>query len=59
MEFAENCRLDKFSEDLIVSFDDGDFDKYLRVFRMIFEKLHHIDHYNMMMAKKDSKINNI
>lgn len=46
-------------EDLIVSFDDGDFDKYLRVFRMIFEKLHHIDHYNMMMAKKDSKINNI
>jgi len=36
-------------EDLIVSFDDEDIDKYLRVFKMVFEKLHHIDHYNMMM----------
>lgn len=36
-------------EDLIFSVDDLGFDNYMRVFRLIFEKLNHIDHYNMMM----------
>lgn len=40
-------------EDLIFSVDDLGFDNYMRVFRLIFEKLNHIEHYNMMM-KVDS-----
>lgn len=36
-------------DDLVVSFDETSLENYLRVFRLIFERLHHIDHYNMMM----------
>ena len=36
-------------DDLVVSFDESSLENYLRVFRLIFERLHHIDHYNMMM----------
>lgn len=41
-------------DDLIVSFDDTMLDSYLRVFRLIFLNLHHIDHYNMMMGIPNS-----
>lgn len=36
-------------DDLVVSFDESSLENYLRVFRLIFERLHHIDHFNMMM----------
>ena len=36
-------------DDLVVSFDESSMENYLRVFRLIFERLHHIEHYNMMM----------
>lgn len=36
-------------DDLVVSFDESSLENYLRVFKLIFERLHHIDHYNMMM----------
>lgn len=42
-------------DDLVVSFDESSLEKYLRVFRLIFEHFHHIDHYNMMM-RIDSKV---
>lgn len=38
-------------EDLIFTPDDGDIENYKRVFKMVFKKLGHIDHYNMMMNK--------
>ena len=38
-------------EDLIFTPDDGDKENYKRVFKLVFEKLGHIDHYNMMMNK--------
>lgn len=38
-------------EDLIFTPDDGDIENYKRVFKLVFEKLGHIDHYNMMMNK--------
>ena len=38
-------------EDLIFTPDDGDIENYKRVFKLVFEKLGHIDHYNMMMDK--------
>ena len=38
-------------DDLIVPIDETALEKYLRVFRLIFEKLKHIEHYNMMMRK--------
>ena len=38
-------------EDLIFAPDDGDIENYKRVFKMVFDKLGHIDHYNMMMSK--------
>lgn len=37
-------------DDLVVSFDESSLESYLRVFRTIFERLHQIDHYNMMMG---------
>ena len=37
-------------DDLVVSIDESSLENYLRVFKLIFEKLHHIDHYNMMMG---------
>ena len=40
-------------DDLVVSFDETSLENYLRVFRMIFERLHHIDHYNMMMKRSE------
>lgn len=36
-------------DDLVVTFDETSLENYLRVFKLIFERLHHIDHYNMMM----------
>ena len=36
-------------DDLVVSFDEASLDNYLRVFKLIFERLNQIDHYNMMM----------
>lgn len=36
-------------DDLIVPIEDSALENYQRIFKMIFEKLHHIDHYNMMM----------
>lgn len=38
-------------EDLIFAPDDGDIENYKRVFKLVFKKLGHIDHYNMMMSK--------
>lgn len=38
-------------EDLIFTPDDGDIENYKRVFKMVFDKLGHIDHYNMMMSR--------
>lgn len=38
-------------EDLIFASDDSDIENYKRVFRLVFDKLGHIDHYNMMMNK--------
>lgn len=37
-------------DDLYISADDRAMDSYLRVFKEIFEKSHHIGHYNMMMG---------
>lgn len=37
------------SDEIDVNFDDDIIDKYLIVFKKIFEKLNHISHYNMMM----------
>ena len=42
-------------DDLVVSFDESSLENYLRVFRMIFERLHQIDHYNMMMGLADEE----
>ena len=42
-------------DDLIVSFDETSLENYLRVFRLIFEKLNQIDHYNMMMGISDDQ----
>ena len=36
-------------DDLVVSFDESSLENCLRVFKLIFERLHHIEHYNMMM----------
>ena len=36
-------------DDLIVPIEDSALENYQRVFQLIFEKLNHIDHYNMMM----------
>ena len=41
-------------DDFIFTPDDSDIENYKRVFRLVFEKLGHIDHYNMMMDKIDS-----
>lgn len=40
-------------EDFIFAPDDSDIESYKRVFRLVFEKLGHIDHYNMMINKND------
>ena len=40
-------------DDFIFAPDDSDIENYKRVFRLVFEKLGHIDHYNMMMNKID------
>lgn len=37
-------------DDLYVSIDDGMVDSYLKVFRAIFDKSGHLEHYRMMMA---------
>ena len=42
-------------DDLVVSFDESSLENYLRVFRLIFERLHQIDHYNMMMGLADKE----
>ena len=44
-------------DDLVVSFDESSLENYLRVFKLIFERLHHIDHYNMMMRVNSSTEN--
>jgi len=36
-------------DDLVVSFDETSLENYRRVFKLIFERLQHIGHYNMMM----------
>lgn len=36
-------------DDLIVPIEDSALENYQRIFKLIFEKLHHIEHYNMMM----------
>lgn len=38
-------------EDLIFTPEDGSIESYQRVFKLVFEKLGHIDHYTMMMEK--------
>lgn len=40
-------------DDFIFAPDDSDIENYKRVFKLVFEKLGHIDHYNMMMNKID------
>lgn len=42
-------------DDLVVSFDESSLENYLRVFKMIFERLNQIDHYNMMMCIADEE----
>ena len=42
-------------DDLVVSFDESSLENYLRVFKMIFERLNQIDHYNMMMGIADEE----
>ena len=37
-------------DDLYVSIDDSMVDRYLKVFRGIFDKEHQIEHYKMMMG---------
>jgi wobble nucleotide-excising tRNase len=39
-----------FQDDLYISSDDSMVDRYLRVFREIFEKTNHMGHFNMMMG---------
>ena len=39
-------------EDLIFTSDDGEIENYKRVFKLVFEKLGHIEHYEMMMNKE-------
>ena len=41
-------------EDFIFAPDDSDIENYKRVFKLVFEKLGHIDHYNMMMNKNNT-----
>lgn len=45
-------------DDFIFAPDDSDIENYKRVFRLVFEKLGHIDHYNMMMNKNRLIYNN-
>lgn len=40
------------SDEIDVNFDDDIIDKYLVVFKKIFDKLGHISHYNMMMNEE-------
>ena len=42
-----------------MSFDESLLENYLRVFRMVFERLHQIDHYNMMMGLADKEKNGL
>ena len=41
-------------DDLYVAGDDAATQSYLRIFRSIFEKTGHIQHYNMMMGVAES-----
>ncbi|MBX3630766.1 MAG: AAA family ATPase [Nitrosomonas sp.] len=41
------------NDDLYITCDDQTIDKYLEVFRSIFEKSNHLGHYNMMMGIVD------
>lgn len=41
------------SDEIDVNFDDDIIDKYLIVFKKIFDKLGHISHYNMMMNEEE------
>ena len=39
-------------DDLFVEQENGLIDKYQKVFQLIFDKLGHVEHYNMMMQTK-------
>ncbi|MEG1506869.1 MAG: AAA family ATPase [Bacilli bacterium] len=41
------------SDEIEVNFDEDIIDKYLTVFKKIFDKLGHINHYNMMMNEEE------
>jgi len=43
-----------FSDDLFIEVQDDTIDRYLTVFKAIFEKTDNLGHYNMMMAIEDS-----
>lgn len=38
------------SDDFVIAFDEENMESYKRVFQLVFEKLGHIQHYNMMMG---------
>ena len=40
------------SDDFVMCFESDTIENYLRVFKLIFEKMDHESHYNMMMANK-------
>jgi len=37
------------NDDFVITFDDENIDNYKRIFKLVFEKLGHIPHYEMMM----------
>ncbi|MGW7977048.1 AAA family ATPase [Staphylococcus xylosus] len=39
------------SDDFVIAFDEENIEKYKRVFQLVFEKLGHTQHYNMMVDK--------
>lgn len=41
-------------DDFVVPIEDSSFDNYVRVFKLIFEKLGHKEHYQMMMRLNES-----
>lgn len=40
------------NDDLLIETEIESVDRYLKIFKDVFDKLGHISHYNMMMAKK-------
>lgn len=43
-------------DDLHIGYQEDSKEKYLQVFKMIFDKMGHIEHYNMMMGIDDTKV---